>query len=277
MVEIGKYNSLRVVKILSFGAYLSEDGSDTEILLPTKYIPKGTQVEDLLNVFVYKDSEDRIIATTLTPYATVGEFAYLTVVDKNEFGAFIDLGIAKDIFVPKREQSRSLKLGNEYVFYIYLDPKTERLVGTNKWLNHIQRQNIELQKDEQVSLLITAETNLGYNVIINNLYIGLVYKNEVFESVKVGDIKIGYVKNIRDDGKIDVRLTKKGFEQVLEGKDIILQKLKQADGKLPHNDKTDAEVIYQEFGLSKKAFKKAIGNLYKEKIISIEPNGIKLI
>lgn len=273
MVEIGKYNRLRVVKILSFGLYLAEDGDELEILLPTKYIPENTEVGDFLNVFIYKDSENRIIATTLEPLATVGEFAYLTVVDKNDFGAFVDLGIAKDIFVPKREQAQPMKLGNDYIVYIYLDEKTERLVATTKWYRYINQTDITLKEEEEVSLLISAETDLGYNAIINNEFIGLIYRNEVFEPIRVGEIKLGYIKKIREGNKIDLRLSKKGYEQVVDIKDLILNKLK-ANSDMEVSDKTDAETIYNHFGVSKKVFKKAIGALYKEKLIAILPNGL---
>lgn len=274
MLKIGNYNTLKVVKKVDFGLYLESDKG--EILIPNKYVPQNTQIGDELDVFVYTDSEDRLIATTLSPIAVVGEFAAMTVKDVASFGAFLDWGIEKDLLVPNNEQHRKLFKGQRVVVRICLDPRTDRVVGVGKLNPFLEKDTSDLEEKQAVSLMIFDETDLGYMAIIDDLYAGILYRNEVFEPLEIGDIRTGYIKKIREDGKIDLRLSKEGVAAIADGKDVVLQKLKAEGGFLPYHDKTDADVIKEVFEMSKKAFKKAIGGLYREGAIVILENGIKL-
>lgn len=276
MVELGQYNRLRVVKNVDFGVYLSQDGDDQEILLPLKYVPENTDICDYLNVFVYNDSENRIIATTLEPYATVGEFAYLTVVDVTEHGAFLDMGIAKDVFVPEKQQTEKMRLGREYVVYLYIDEKSNRIAATMKWNKFIFQEELDLAEGDEVRIIVVRKTDLGYTVIVNDRYLGLVYQNDIFEPIAVGDRKQAFVKKIREENKLDISLRKQGFEALKESKDVIINYLNRNGGILPLGDKSSPDDIYSTLHLSKKAFKKLAGNLYKEGKIMISDFEIKL-
>lgn len=275
MIKLGSYNQLEVAKKTDSGIYLR--GNTTEILMPSKWVPQGTEIGDILNAFVYKDSDDRLIATTQQPHATANAFAYLEVKQTNDIGAFLDWGIDKDLLVPFKEQQHRMYSGNGYVVYIYVDDETERIVATSKLKKHIDFENNgNLKVGDEVKLLIYSETPLGFNAIINNHYSGLVYQNEVFEDLQVGDEVKGYIKTIREDRKIDLRLQKKGYELVDEVKTKILEILKNNKGFLPFHDNSTPEEIKQQFQLSKKAFKKAIGALYKDKLILISDKGITI-
>lgn len=274
MLKIGNYNTLKVVKEVDFGLYL-ESGKG-EILIPSKYVPQNTRIGDELEVFVYTDSEDRLIATTLSPIAVVGEFAAMTVKDVTDFGAFLDWGIQKDLLVPNNEQHRKLYKGQKTVVRVCLDPRTDRVVGVGKLGPFLSKDTSELEEKQEVSLLIYEETDLGYMAIIDNQYPGMLYRNEVFEPLEVGDTRLGYIRKIREDGKIDLRLNKEGVAAIVDGKDIVLNKLKSEGGFLPYHDKTDADVIKEVFQISKKTFKKAIGGLYRDGSIVLLENGIKL-
>jgi len=274
MLKIGNYNTLKVVKEVDFGLYL-ESGKG-EILIPSKYVPQNTRIGDELEVFVYTDSEDRLIATTLSPIAVVGEFAAMTVKDVTDFGAFLDWGIQKDLLVPNNEQHRKLYKGQKTVVRVCLDPRTDRVVGVGKLGPFLSKDTSELEEKQEVSLLIYEETDLGYMAIIDNQYAGMLYRNEVFEPLEVGDTRLGYIRKIREDGKIDLRLNKEGVAAIVDGKDIVLNKLKSEGGFLPYHDKTDADVIKEVFQISKKTFKKAIGGLYRDGSIVLLENGIKL-
>ncbi len=276
MIEIGRYNRLRVIKHTTFGIYLSKDGDDAEILLPIKYVPANTAVDDYLTVFIYNDSEGRIIATTLQPRAEIGEFAMLSVVSTTEHGAFLDLGIAKDVFVPLREQAFPMRQGGEYIVYLYLDEKSNRIVATSKWLKFIKQQEFDLAEGEEVNLLITAYTDLGYNAIINQKYIGLIYHNDIFEPLGLGEFKRGFIKKIREENKIDLSLRKPGYGHVLDAKDFIISLIKDNNGILRLGDKSSPEEISELTHLSKKAFKKVIGGLYRDGIIELSDAEIKL-
>lgn len=274
MLKIGNYNTLKVVKEVDFGLYL-ESGKG-EILIPSKYVPQNTRIGDELEVFVYTDSEDRLIATTLSPIAVVGEFAAMTVKDVTDFGAFLDWGIQKDLLVPNNEQHRKLYKGQKTVVRVCLDPRTDRVVGVGKLGPFLSKDTSELEEKQEVSLLIYEETDLGYMAIIDNQYAGMLYRNEVFEPLEVGDTRLGYIRKVREDGKIDLRLNKEGVAAIVDGKDIVLNKLKSEGGFLPYHDKTDADVIKEVFQISKKTFKKAIGGLYRDGSIVLLENGIKL-
>lgn len=275
MINVGAYNELEVVKQLDFGIYL-KDG-DTEILMPTKWVPQDTKIGDRLNVFVFRDSDDRLIATTVEPYATANTFAFLEAKQVNQVGAFLDWGMDKDLLVPFREQSQRLESGRSYVVFVYVDEETNRLTASTKLNRYIENTNIELRDGDVVDLLIYSETDLGFNAIINNRYSGLIYKNEIYEAIRVGDQIKGYVKHVREDNKIDLSLQKSGFELVDDVKWRILNMMKQNEGFLALTDNSSPEEIKAKFQISKKAFKKAVGALYRERLVKITDKGIELL
>lgn len=275
MINVGSYNELEVVKQLDFGIYL-RDG-DTEILMPTKWVPQDTKIGDKLNVFIFRDSDDRLIATTIEPYATANTFAFLEAKQVNQVGAFLDWGMDKDLLVPFREQSQRLEPGRSYVVFVYVDEETNRLTASTKLNRYIQNDNIELRDGDIVDLLIYSETDLGFNAIINNRYSGLIYKNEIYEAIRVGDKIKGYVKHVREDNKIDLSLQKSGFELVDDVKWRILNMMKQSDGFLSLTDNSSPEEIKAKLQISKKAFKKAIGALYRERLVKLTDKGVELI
>lgn len=276
MTAIGQWNELEVVKTVDFGIYL-DGGPHGEILMPKRYVPEQYEIGDQLNVFVYLDSEDRLIATSETPKAVVGEFALLKVVSTTSIGAFLDWGLPKDLLVPFREQQQKMEAGHSYLVYIYLDDESQRIVATsklNKCLNNIP---VDYEIGEEVDLIIANQTDLGFNAIIDNSHWGMIFKNEIFQNLKTGQKLKGYIKTIREDEKIDLVLQKEGYEKIDDISQSILNKLAANNGFLPLNDKSDPELIKQTFQISKKNFKKAIGALYKQRLISIENDGIKLL
>ncbi len=276
MVQIGRFNILSVVKTLDFGIYL-DGGKLGEILMPTRYVPEDTEIGDELNAFIYLDSEDRLIATTEFPKAQVGEFALLKVVSVNNYGAFLDWGLMKDLLVPYREQAMTMELGKEYLVYVFLDDETNRIAATAKLDKYLDNIMPEYEEGEEVDLIIANQTDIGYNAIVNSKHWGLLYANEVFSELRKGQVITGYVKKLRDDDKIDLTLYKPGYEKVEGIAGDILNRLKESAGFLPISDKTDAEIIYLKLGISKKNFKKAIGSLFKQKLITIEDSGIRLV
>ena len=277
MLKVGQQNILKVLRGTSVGFFLGdEEGND--VLLPHKYIPEGLNIGDEIDVFLYRDSEDRIIATTLEPLVKLNQFACLQVSAATNIGAFLDWGLEKDLFVPFREQNQKLREGDYSVVYLYLDESTDRLVGSCRLNRHFEFENIELKEGEEVNLLILDKTDLGFNVAVNHKYRGLIYENEIFQRVAWGDTVKGYVKIVREDGKIDISLQKQGFENSIEpNSQKVLDILKANDGHMPFNDKSDSVEIQSQFEMSKKAFKRAIGGLYKQKLILIEEDGIKLV
>jgi len=274
MIEIGTYNTLEIVRDTSVGLFLS-DGK-TDVLLPNKYVPKRFEIGDEIIVFVYLDHEERLIATTLKPYVQRNEFAYLQVNYTNQYGAFLNWGLEKDLFVPFREQARKMENAKRYLVYAYLDEKTDRLVASSKLNQFLETENITLELNEKVDLVVSHITELGINVIINSKYKGLLYKNEVFENLSPGKKLIGYIKNIREDKKIDVSLHKIGTESIDENAQKILKELKATKGFLRLTDNSHPEEIKTVLKMSKKSFKKAVGTLYKQRIISINEQGIHL-
>lgn len=275
MAEIGKLNSLRVVKEVDFGLYL-DGGEHGEILLPKRYVPESAKPEDMLEVFIYLDSEDRIIATTETPYIMVGEFACLKAVAVTPMGAFLDWGLMKDLFVPFREQKLKMEEGRWYIVTVYLDPETKRLVASAKIEKFLDNLPPDYEAGQEVDLLIAGETDLGFNAIINNKHLGVIYRNEIFQPLRKGDRIKGYIKKIREDEKIDLLLQKPGYAKVDDISLKIVDVLKKHNGFLPVTDKSDPDAIYELFGVSKKTYKKAIGVLFKFQIIDIEDKGIRL-
>lgn len=276
MVEIGKYNTLKIVKDLDFGVYL-DGGDDLEILLPARYVPRNVKPGDEVEVFIYHDNEGRIIATTAKPLAIVGEFQWMECKSVNDMGAFLEWGLMKDLLVPFREQKMPMREGKWYLVYVHLDHVTKRIVASARVDKFLDNVPPVYEFNQEVDLLVADETEIGYKVIINNLHWGLVYHNEIYRRLERGEHLKGYIKEVREDEKIDVSLTRLGYEKVEGIAGIILDALKVQKGFLPVHDKSPAEEIYSLFGCSKKSFKQAIGALYKKKLISIEPAGIRLI
>lgn len=275
MVNVGRYNELEVAKRVDFGIYL-RDG-DQEILMPTKWIPEGTRIGDTINAFVFRDSDDRLIATTVKPFVIADTFAFLEVKQTNEIGAFLDWGMDKDLFVPFREQQGKMEQGRSYVVFVYVDEETDRIVASAKLNKFIEREDIDVMDGDVVDLLIYSETDLGFNAIINDRYSGLIYKNEIFENIRIGGRVTGYVKHVREDGKIDLSLQKSGYELVDDVKWRILNIMKQNNGILSLTDNSSPEQIKAELHISKKAFKKAVGALYKERLVKLTDKGVELI
>ncbi|PSR56368.1 GntR family transcriptional regulator [Adhaeribacter arboris] len=274
MVAIGDYNELEIAKEVDFGVYL--DSEDGEILLPAKYVPEDARVGDRLRVFIYRDSEDRMIATTLEPQAKVGDFAALQVKDTNQYGAFLEWGLEKDLFVPFQNQRDKMQTGRRYMVYIYLDDSSDRIVATAKYEKYLQKEVKDLTEEQEVNLLVAGFTDLGFKVIVDNKYLGMLYKNEVFRELPIGEQTKGYIKKIREDQKIDVTLQRAGFGEVKDAAQVILEKLQAANGSLSLSDNSHPDEIYQMLGMSKKTFKKAIGTLYRQGQVLLHDQSISL-
>lgn len=275
-IKLGEYNLLEVVKEVDFGVYL--DGSeDGEILLPTRYVPQGCKPGDVLNVFIYLDMDERLIATTLQPYVKVGEFACLEVAWVNQYGAFLDWGLMKDLFVPFREQKMKMLKGNSYVVHVHLDEDSYRIVASAKVEKYLSKDMPEYNNGDEVEILVWQKTDLGFKVIVDNKFGGMIFKNEIFTDVRTGMKMTAYIKQVRPDGKIDLELQKGGVKKVEDFADTLLEYIRSNGGSTPLNDKTEADVIYNTFGVSKKTFKKAVGDLYKKRLIVLEgEQGIRL-
>lgn len=274
-IKLGKYNQLEVVKEVDFGVYLNGD-EDGEILLPKRYVPEGTKPGDILNVFIYLDMEERLVATTLQPYVQVGEFACLEVAWVNQFGAFLNWGLMKDLFVPFREQKMKMQKGKRYVVYVHLDEESYRIVASAKVEHFLSTEKPDYQPGQEVEGLVWQRTDLGYKVIVENKFSGMLYHNEIFQPLEVGMRLTAFIKQVRPDGKIDLVLQQAGARKVDDFSEVLWQYIKDNDGFTPLNDKTDAEVIYHTFGVSKKTFKKAVGELYKKRRIVLKEDGIHL-
>jgi len=276
MLTIGTYHTLRIDRTTLVGLFLTDGTND--VLLPIKYVPKNFEIGDEIEVFVYLDHEERPVASTLQPYITLNDYAFLRVNYTNEYGAFMDWGLEKDLFVPFKEQARPMVQGKRYMVHMTLDEKTNRLIGSSKLNQYLSKEPLNLEQGHEVDLIISHITDLGINVIINGTHKGLVYKNEVYDDkIRPGDKTKGYIKMIRPDGKIDVTLQKPGFESIEENAQIILDELKASKGFLRLNDNSDPEDIKTILKMSKKTFKKSIGTLYKQKLIEIKEDGIYLI
>lgn len=275
MIEIGKFNYLRIVQKTDVGVLLTD--GEKEVMMPYNHAPKIAIPGDNLNVFTYMDKEGKLIATIQTPYACVDEFAYLEVVDESEDGAYLDLGIDKDVYVPKRDQKRPMVKGESYVVYVYLDESNDRMLASSRLSHYVEEKNFEFEEGDEVSLLISEQTDLGFNAIINNQYIGLLYHNEVFDNVQPGDVRKGWIKKIRIEGKIDLTLQPTGYGHILDTKTVLLQELKKNNGIIDLGDKSSPEEIYQRFKISKKAFRKSIGGLYKERLITVSDFEVRLV
>lgn len=272
MASIGQWNTLEIVDRIDAGLLL--DAGDCNILMPNRYIYEGCEIGETADVFVYPDTTDRLIATTERPYAVVGEFASLRCVDLNPTGAFVELGLLKQLLVPYAMQSHELEVGKDYIVRVYLDEKTQRLVGTTKLNKYLNDETTEYVEDQEVDLLIAARTDLGYKAIINHTNWGLLYEDQVFGDLKVGHKVTGYVYMTRPDGKIDLSLHLPAEKKVEALTTQIINELDENGGTLPLSDKSPPEAIYEAFSVSKKTFKRALGSLYKDKLIMIESDKI---
>lgn len=274
MIAVGQFNKLRVIKEVPFGVYL--DGEHLgEILLPRKYVPKNTVIDDLVEVFVYFDSEDLIIATTQKPSAKVGDFAFLKVIDVNPVGAFLNWGLDKDLLVPRTEQQRPMEKDKSYLVYVKQDNQG-RIIASSKLNYFLDKTPADFKSGEEVNLIVEGQTPLGTKVIINHSHWGLIHSADIFQRLYYGQRMKGYIKTVREDGKVDVALRKVGQDRIQDLTSRILEKLKEEDGFLPLHDKSPADIIMRVFGESKKGFKSAIGQLYKQGLITIEERGIRL-
>jgi uncharacterized protein len=275
MLKLGKMNHLEVYRMVEFGAYLADN--DEEVLLPRKFVPVGTVVGSKIDVFLYLDSEDRPVATTQTPKAMVGDTVFLEVKDTTDIGAFLDWGLDKDLFVPFREQKDRMLKGKSYAVRVVFDKVSGRIFGSSRVHVFAKKGHEDNFKvGEKVEILVCTEEEIGFNVLINNQYMGMLYKNEIHCPVKLGDKLTAYISKLRDDKKIDVNLRKPGFFGIIKEKPMILEKLEEAGGFLPFNSKSAPKAIEANFHISKRVFKQAVSNLYKERRITITDDGIKL-
>ena len=274
-IELGKFNQLEVVKEVDFGMYL-DGGEEGEILLPARYVPENCRVGDILNVFLYLDMDERLIATTLTPLVQVGQFACLEVAWVNQFGAFLNWGLMKDLFVPFREQKMKMQVGRKYVIHAHLDEESYRIVASAKVERYLSKEKPEYVPGDEVDILVWQKTDLGFKAIIDNTYSGLLYENEIFCTLEAGMEKKAFVKQVREDGKVDLILQKPGFEKIDDFSGRLLAYIKEHGGRIGLNDKSPAEEIYNTFGVSKKTFKKGVGDLYKKRLVTLHADGISL-
>jgi hypothetical protein len=276
MIKVGEYNKLTAARMLDHGWYLTDD-VENSVLLPMKWVPINIEEGVEIEVFIYRDSEDRLIATTMTPLLLAGQFAKVQVKDVTRIGAFVEMGVEKDLLVPFAEQMKDLDVGDECVIHMFLDNVTDRLTGSTKIEKFLKTFDIPYEEGEKVNALVYKYTDIGFKVIIENEYLGMIYHNQIFDPIRVGDTLQVYVNKLREDGKIDLLIQKPGHLSIGDSTENVLQYLKDNDGFTPINDKTAPEVIYDIFKMSKKQYKKAIGGLYKKKLIKITEEGIFLI
>ena len=276
MAEIGAFNKLQVVKQVDFGVYV--DGGDLDtILLPKRYVPEGCQMGDWIDVFLYFDSEDMLIATTETPRVQVGDCEMLKVVDINSAGAFMDWGLPKDLLVPYNEQQKPMEVGYSYVVHVFYDQNSDRIAASTKLSHHLDEETVWLKRRQAVNLLIAGRTELGYKAVIDNKYLGLIFRADAYRPLKIGERLPGFVKAIRADGKIDLLISQASLQGDHDLGEQIIRHLQEVGGESNLSDKSDPEAIYRTFKVSKKKYKQALGSLYKSHRILIEPGKIKLI
>lgn len=273
-LSLGRFNRLTIVRRAEQGLYLS--GGPEDILLPNRYVPDGAEIGDEIDVFVYLDNEERLIATTETPKAQVGDFAWLQVAWVNNFGAFLDWGLMKDLFVPFREQKMKMQKGKSYLVHLHIDPESYRIMASAKVERYLSTDFPPYHGGDEVDILVWQKTDLGFKAIVENRFSGMLFDAEIFRQLHSGDRLKAYVKQVRPDGKIDLSLQKKGQKAVHDFSDTLLEHLQNNGGFTPLGDKSPAEEIYALFGVSKKVFKKAAGDLYKQHLITIEPQGLRL-
>ncbi|MBQ9470961.1 MAG: GntR family transcriptional regulator [Bacteroidales bacterium] len=276
MLELGRYNTLTVAKVLDFGLYL-DAGPDGQVLMPARYVPHGVRVGDQLRAFIYLDSDDRPLATTLRPLVQVGQFAPLRCVAVNRVGAFLDWGLPKDLLVPFGEQRERMVEGRAYVVYCYIDPDTHRIAASARLARFLDQQPPAYQPGQPVQLMPLEQTDLGYRAIVDDQHTGMLYHNEVFRPLRWAERLQGYVKQVRPDGKIDLTLQRTGYGRIDGAAQLLLDTLRQHGGFLPLTDRSAPADIYNALQMSKKSFKMALGALYKQHLVSIEPDGIMLL
>jgi len=274
MVNVGQYNTLKVVKEVDFGMYL--DGGEDEILLPKRYVPPGLKTGDEISVFIYHDNDGRLIATTQRPIAIVGEIAMMEVADVNTSGAFMKWGIMKDVFVPIALQEKRMRPGDHRLVMLFIDEKTGRVTGTEKIDKYLSNYELTVKDHDPVDLVVYQKTDIGYKVIVNSRHMGVIHSNEIFRELETGEKIKGFVKHVRPDNKLDISIGSKGYTRVPEEEGKIVSLLKDNNGYLPYNDKSSPEDIYAFFGMSKKTFKMTLGALYKKRKITFTQTGTKL-
>lgn len=274
-IEIGRYNTLTIRREAEAGLYLGSE--QEEVLLPGKYVPEGAEIGQSLRVFVYNDSEDRPVATTREPKAVLGDFALLEVVDLSPHGAFLDWGLDKDLFAPFKQQMRRLELGDKLVFAVSLDERSNRVIASSQLRTFFDYDVSAVQPDDEVSLLVYDENALGWLVVVDGRHTGIVYKNEASRELRVGDSLTGYVKLVRPDNKLDIRLQRTGPAAIGDATQALLNALRENGGSLPLHDKSPPDQIRAQLAMSKKAFKRALGGLYKARRVELLPDGVKLL
>lgn len=275
-MPIGEYTDLKIDRFTSVGAFLTDE-EGFEVLLPNKYLQEDFELDQNITVFLYRDSEDRPVATTEKPYVTLNDFAFLKVKDVTPIGAFLDWGLEKDLFVPFKEQQAKMIVGGEYLIRLIKDDKTDRLLGTTKINRYLSDDVSELEIGQEVNLFVGDISDLGREAIINNSYKGMIFKNRIVRPLRTGEQTSGYIEFIRQDGKIDLSLVPVGIEKFDHFTTTVLDYLKAHDGKMEITDKSNPDLIRNELGLSKKAFKKAVGNLYKKRMVKLHSDHIELI
>jgi uncharacterized protein len=274
MIQVGQFNELTINRKVDFGVYL-DDGGDG-ILLPKRFVPSHAKIGDQLNVFIYHDSDNRLVATTQQPFGVVGDVVSLEAVAITKQGAFLDWGLMKDLFVAKSQQISTMRVGGRYLVKIYLDEMTGRVAATEKIEKNISNEVLTVQEKDEVDLVVQRKTEIGYMVVVNGLHLAVLHDSDVFRPLEMGEQMKGFVKAIKPGNKIDVMMGKAGYAKVDDAGELLLEALRKNGGYLPLHDKTDPQVIYDQLGMSKKAFKMTCGNLYKQRLIELTGNGIKL-
>lgn len=275
MVNVGQYNTLRVVKAVDFGMYL-DGGDGEEILLPKRFVPEGLNPDDDIRVFVYHDNDGRLIATTQQPFAVVGEIAMMEVTDVNASGAFLKWGIMKDVFVPIALQEKRMRPGDRRLVRLFIDERTGRVTATEKIDKYLSNYELTVKELDPVDLVVYQKTDIGYKVIVNSTHMGVIHTNELFREPEIGEKLNGFVKHVRPDHKLDISPGSKGYAKVQDEEGKIMKLLKDNNGYLPYNDKSSPEDIYSFFGMSKKTFKMTMGAMFKKKLITFTQTGTKL-
>ena len=276
MIHIGEFNSLSIIRETDPGLFLSDD-ENNEVLLPNRYVPEEFKIWDKLNVFVYLDNEERLVAVTDEPYIQKGDFALLRCNQVTEHGAFLDWGMVKELFCPFKEQAFKMKAGGWYLVHCYLDDETERLVASSKTNRFLDNKELTVGQFDEVDLIVSHPSDMGMNVIVNKKHLGLIFNDDIYKDISVGDRLKGLVKKVREDNKLDIALGKVGYRNIEPNAEIIMHHLHDNSGYLNLNDKSSPDLIKETLQMSKKNFKKAVGNLYKQKLIEIKEDGIYLI